>query len=350
MANKKLTSTLIKKPTVNAVQAPSASNLTSNVSSAFKNVSESIASKIKPGSSLSDLVNGGSQSNFSNVLDNFKPGVQFNREPVAAPTYDTSAYDRMIAAYEAKMRADAEAAKKAKAAEYDAQAKAAYIARLQNERTLSDNLARAGIRGGTTETTGARLLSNYENNRNQIEANKSTALTGIDKDASDKIFQYTQAQEAAKLAYLQAREAEDRQIAETQRQEKWTASQNAIERAYNSAEAEKGRQFTVSQNQAQWAHDDKRSDLDYQRTLQKEAIAKQEQAHKERAAQIRADYIATVERFRTVDQCNAEIKRLASLKKKGKLTDSQYQWRVQYVQLQRSAIQTKKEEEKKAKK
>lgn len=346
MATKKLTSTVIKKPTVNAVQTPSASNLSSNLSSAFKGAAESLASKVNGGS-----LNSSSNAPLSNVLDNFKPGVQFNREePVAAPTIDTSAYDRMIAAYEAKMRADAEAAKKAKAAEYDSQAKAAYIACLQNERTLSDNLARAGIRGGTTETTGARLLSNYENNRNQIEANKSTALTGIDKDASDKIFQYTQAQEAAKLAYLQAREAEARQIAETQRQEKWTASQNAIERAYNSAEAEKGRQFTASQNQAQWAHDDKRSDLDYQRTLQKEAIAKQEQAHKERAAQIRADYIATVEQFDTEKRCKAEIQRLASLKKKGKLTDSQYRWRVQYVQLRAAQIRERKREEEKAKK
>lgn len=346
MAKNKLTSVVIKKPTVNAVQTPSASNLSSNLSSAFKGAAESLASKVNGGS-----LNSSSNAPLSNVLDNFKPGVQFNREePVAAPTIDTSAYDRMIAAYEAKMRADAEAAKKAKAAEYDSQAKAAYIARLQNERTLSDNLARAGIRGGTTETTGARLLSNYENNRNQIAANKSTALTGIDKDASDKIFQYTQTQEAAKLAYLQAREAEARQIAETQRQEKWTASQNAIERAYNSAEAEKGRQFTTSEREAQQKWEAQQTAKANQLQAQKEKLAQEKAAHDQRAQQIRADYIATVERFRTVDQCNAELKRLASQKKKGKLTDSQYRWRAQYVQLQRSAIQTKKEEEKKAKK
>lgn len=339
----KLTKTLIKKPAVNTIQAPSASNL----SSVSQGLSERLASKI----------NGESSSNLQPVITgpsiptyNPQEMLRKKQESVAAPTYDTSAYDRMIAAYEAKMRADAEAAKKAKAAEYDAQAKAAYIARLQNERTLSDSLARAGIRGGTTETTGARLLSNYENNRNQIEANKSSALTGIDKDASDKIFQYTQTQEAAKLAYLQAREAEDRQIAETKRQEQWTASQNAIERAYNSDEAEKGRQFTASQNQAQWAHDDKRSDLDYKRTVQKETIAKQEQKHQERAAQIRADYIATVERFDTEQKCKAELQRLASLKKKGKLTESQYQWRAQYVQLRAAQIREREREKAEAKK
>lgn len=340
----KLVSTTIKKPTTNTLA--SGSGGLSSLTSSFSGLQQALASK----------VNGGSNTSNSNLIpvDTFKPGIKPVQEanPVAAsvPTYDTSAYDRMIAAYEAKMRADAEAAKKAKAAEYDAQAKSAYIARLQNERTLSDNLARAGIRGGTTETTNARLLSNYENNRNQIEANKSSALTGIDKDASDKIFEYTQTQEAAKLAYIQAREAEARQIAETQRQEQWTASQNALERSYNSSEAEKGRQFTTSEREAQQLWEAQQTAKANQLQAEQDRIAQEKAAHDQRAQQIRADYIATVERFRTEADCDAELKRLLSLKKKGSLTDSQYQWRAQYVQLQKAAIQNKKEEEKKAEK
>lgn len=235
--------------------------------------------------------------------------------PSAGPKYDTSAYDNAISAYEQKMKADAESAKQTKAAEYDAQAKAAYISRLQNQRTLNDNLLAAGIRGGATETTNAKLLTNYENNRNQIAQNKSAALTSIDKEAGDKMFDYRQAQEAAKLQYVQSREAEDRQIAETKRQEAVQAAEAEKERAYNAAQAKQEQKWQEKQ------------------TATANKLTKKENA--------RQNYVSTITRYNTVAKCDKAIK---AAKKKGET------WKVKYIQAQKAELQNKAKEEKKAKK
>lgn len=207
------------------------------------------------------------------------------------------------------MKADAEAAKQTKAAEYDAQAKSAYISRIQNQRVLNDNLLAAGIRGGATETTNAKMLANYENNRNQIAQSKASALAGIDKDANDKMFNYRQAQEAAKLQYVQNRQAEDRQIAETKRQEAAQATEAAKERAYNKAQAMQERKWQEKQT-------------DKANKLTKKENAKQ-------------DYVATITRYNTVAKCNKAIK---AAKKKGET------WKVKYIQAQKADLQNKAKE------
>lgn len=262
---------------------------------------------IKPALSVSNAVSLAAQTT--------QPVTATQPAPSAGPKYDTSAYDNAIAAYEQKMKADAESAKQTKAAEYDSQAKAAYIARLQNQRTLNDNLLAAGIRGGATETTNAKMLANYENNRNQIAQNKSAALTSIDKEAGDKMFDYRQAQEAAKLQYVQSREAEDRQIAETKRQEAVQAEEAAKERAYNAAEADKERAWQKQQT-----------------------ATANKQAKKENARQ---NYVSTITRYNTVAKCDKAIK---AAKKKGET------WKVKYIQAQKAELQNKAKEEKKAKK
>lgn len=139
--------------------------------------------------------------------------------------YNTATYDKAITEYDKKMKADAAAAKKQKSAEFDSQAKSAYISKMQNQRTLNNNLASSGIRGGASESSQLKIATNYENNRNQIAQQKSSALTDIDKNANDLMFNNRQTQLAAKQSYIQAREAEARQIAETKRQEKWQAAQ-----------------------------------------------------------------------------------------------------------------------------
>lgn len=231
----------------------------------------------------------------------------------STPSYDTSAYDNAIAAYEQKMKADAESAKQAKAAEYDAQAKAAYISRLQNQRTLNDNLLAAGIRGGATETANAKMLANYENNRNQIAQSKASALTSIDKDANDKMFDYRQAQEAAKLQYIQNRQAEDRQIAETKRQEAVQAAEAEKERAYNAAQAKQEQKWQEKQ------------------TAAANKLTKKENS--------RQNYVATITRYNTVAKCDKAIK---AAKKKGET------WKVKYIQAQKADLQNKAKEKKEA--
>ncbi len=259
--------------------------------------------------------------NFSNILGKVETVVQDKAQEIAKnpptptptptkPTYDTSVYDNMIAAYEQKMKAEAEQRKKEKAAEYDSQAKSAYISKLQNQRTLNDNLARAGIRGGTTETTNARLLSNYENNRNQIAANKSSALTAIDRNADDMIFNYKQQQEAAKLQYIQAREAEARQIAETKRQEQWNAQQAQKEREWNAQQSKIERDYNAKQAQKE-----------------------RNQAKKETKKQNRETrYAATIGGYDTVKKCDAAIK---AAKKSGQT------WKIPYLRNQKAVIKAK---------
>lgn len=103
----------------------------------------------------------------------------------SASAYDTSAYDNATAAYEKKMKEDAEAAKQAKAAEYDAQAKAAYVSRLQNQRSLNDSLLAAGIRGGATETANAKMqmTESLTTGRHRMQQSFSIYRTGRRKSA-----------------------------------------------------------------------------------------------------------------------------------------------------------------------
>ena len=70
-----------------------------------------------------------------------------------AKKYSTTAYDKLYKDY-AKGQ-DKVVAQQTKQATDDASAKLreAYISRMQNQKTLNDNLASAGLRGGITETS-----------------------------------------------------------------------------------------------------------------------------------------------------------------------------------------------------
>lgn len=204
-----------------------------------------------------------------------------------ASKYDTSAYDQGAAAYAAKMKADAETAKQQKTAEYDEQARQAYVSRLQNGRKLSENLSKAGIRGGATETANLNLQTNYENSRNKINSQKMTDLKAIDQDVNDKIFQDKQTRDAAKLAYIQQREAEDRQKAETQRQEQWQAQQ------------------TAKQNRE-------------------------------------TRYAATISGYDTVAKCDKKIKQIQKWKKTNPKKYKEHSWKLSYLRAQRATVKAKK--------
>lgn len=211
--------------------------------------------------------------------------------PSAAPAastskYDTSEYDQADAAYTARIRADAETAKKEKTAEYGEQARQAYISRMQNEKKLSENLARVGIRGGATETANLNLQANYENNRNKINSQKMNDLKAIDRNADDEIFKNKQALNADKLAYIHQREAEERQIAETKRQEQWQAQQ----------------------------------------------AAKQNRETR---------YAATMSGYDTVAKCDKKIKQIQKWKKTNPAKYKEHSWKLTYLRAQRATVKAK---------
>ena len=201
--------------------------------------------------------------------------------------YDTSGFDQETAAYKAQMQQQAATAKQEKTAEYNEQARQAYVSRLQNEKKLSDNLSRSGIRGGATETANLNLQTNYENSRNKINSEKMSSLKAIDNDVNDKIFQYQQTKDAEKRAYIQQREAEDRQIAETKRQEQWQAQQ------------------TAKQNRE-------------------------------------TRYAATISGYDTVAKCDKKIKQIQKWKKTDPKKYKEHSWKLAYLRAQRATVKAKK--------
>lgn len=222
-----------------------------------------------------------------NLVGNVANAVGGNSSSSSKPKYDTSFYDNAIASYENKMKQDAATQKTQTNATYDDQLREAYVNRMQNQRTLANNLAQAGIRGGASETANLKLATTYENSRNDINKSRNAAIAEIDKNANDAIYNYRITQEAAKQEYIQNREAEERQIAETKRQEQWQAQQT------------------------KQANDEKR-------------------------------YAATISGWTSISKINKLIKKI---QKSGKDT-----WRVKYLRAQRAVLEAKKKKESKKKK
>lgn len=200
--------------------------------------------------------------------------------------YGTAWIDKSIADNTAKVRADAATQKAQTNATYDDQLKEAYVNRMQNQRTLANNLAQAGIRGGASETANLKLATTYENSRNNINKSRNAAISDIDKQANDAIYNWNTQMEATRQETIAQRQAEERQIAETKRQEQWQAQQTKK------------------------ANDETR-------------------------------YAATISGWNNIKKINKEIKRI---RKSGKNT-----WRIKYLRAQRAVLQAKKKKNKKKK-
>lgn len=63
---------------------------------------------------------------------------------------------------------------------YDDSARQAYIANMQSKKNLPQQLAAAGVNGGTTESANLGLQTSYENNLNDINMNRANAINDID--------------------------------------------------------------------------------------------------------------------------------------------------------------------------
>lgn len=128
-------------------------------------------------------------------------------------TYDTSYYDNSYKEFEERQRKSAETQKAQTEADYNNRLKQAYITNRQTEKSTQDALKQAGIRGGMTETAMLKNAAAYQNTRNTLGTEKASAIREIDKNADDNIFAYKQTNDAAKNAYIEGREAEDREVA-----------------------------------------------------------------------------------------------------------------------------------------
>lgn len=129
----------------------------------------------------------------------------------------TSRYDQLYNDFEKKQKADAAKQKQQTEADYNQRLKEAYISRMQDQKSLNDNMAKMGVRGGATETATLKNNINYQNTRNQLNKDKAQAIQNIDDNANSNIFNYKQTNDAAKISYMEQREAEDRQIAQNEK-------------------------------------------------------------------------------------------------------------------------------------
>lgn len=147
-------------------------------------------------------------------------------------TYDTSRYDQLYQDFEKKQKETAEKQKKTTEEEFNERYKQAYISNMQNKKTLQDTMAKAGIRGGATETSALKLGTNYQNTRNQLGKEKRQAIQNIDDNTSENIFNYKQTNDAAKLSYIEQREAEDRQLAQNEKEKSEAANLDYLQAKY----------------------------------------------------------------------------------------------------------------------
>lgn len=134
-------------------------------------------------------------------------------------TYDTSRYDQLYKDFEKQQTQTAAKQKAQTEADYNQRLKEAYITNMQSKKDLSDTMAKAGIRGGATETSALKLGTNYQNTRNALNKEKAQAVQNIQDNADANIFNYKQTNDAAKLSYIEQREAEDRQLAQAKQEQ-----------------------------------------------------------------------------------------------------------------------------------
>ena len=118
-----------------------------------------------------------------------------------APDYNDS-YRKKIenqigATYDAQKTAYNEQAEKDRATQLgeaqktqQAALKQAYITRLQNQQTLNNNLAQAGIRGGMTETSNLRLTNQYGQARAAANSDYANSVNSINQNIDRNKFEY----------------------------------------------------------------------------------------------------------------------------------------------------------------
>lgn len=135
-------------------------------------------------------------------------------------TYDTSYYDNAYEEFEKKQKQSAENQKAQTEEDYNNRLKQAYISNRQTQKATNDALTSAGIRGGMTETSALKNALAYQNTRTGLQTERANAIREIDKNADDNIFAYKQTTDAAAQSYIEQRQAEDRQIAQTEAENK----------------------------------------------------------------------------------------------------------------------------------
>ena len=175
-----------------------------NLTKALANPSAKSATPLKQGgggASSSSGSSGGSASTQGTPAATYKAPAY--NDALYRQGIDTSYYDRAINNYSAlaeKQRATQ--LREAQTTQNNA-LKQAYLTRAQNQLALNDNLARAGIRGGATETANLRLQNQYGTAVNSANTDYSNAVNSINQAIDKNIADYRSDMESRAEEYRQ---------------------------------------------------------------------------------------------------------------------------------------------------
>lgn len=139
---------------------------------------------------------------------------------------DTSFYNNAINNY--KAQAEQQRATQLGEAQKTQQSalKQAYINRVQNQQKLNQNLAQAGIRGGTTETANLNLMNQYGQARAAANTDYSNSVNQINQAIDRNIFDYQSDMESRAEEYRQNQANARWQAAREDSLNQWNSTQD----------------------------------------------------------------------------------------------------------------------------
>ena len=185
--------------------------------------------------------------------------------------------------------------------------KAAYLQKAQNERSLRDSMARAGIRGGATETSMMNLNNQYGQAQAAANSDYANSVNSINQAIDQNIFDYTNDMESRAQQYR-----------ENMGQAMWNADRDAYTAAYNirrendinnynAYNDERVRQEGYAREDALRKEDNEREDTLREEQYKREDALREEQYKREdavRAEENKREDAQIAEQYKREDEAN----------------------------------------------
>ena len=127
----------------------------------------------------------------------------------------------------------------------------AYVTRLQNEKTMNQNLASAGIRGGATETAGLRLAGQYGQAVQAANNDYAGTVGQINQNIDQSINDYTADMNSRAEEYLQNMANARWQAAREDAANKYNAQREDAINKWNAAREDKNNKYQREQAEIQ---------------------------------------------------------------------------------------------------
>lgn len=199
----------------------------------------------------------------------YKAPAAYKAPTYTAPTYneaayrkgiDTSYYTKAINDYTAQANKDRNAQIGEAKKQQDSSLKQAYITKIQNQKSLNENMAAAGIRGGATETSNIKLGNQYAQDRSAANATYQNAVNTINQSVDRNIANYRSDMESRAEEYRQNLAQAKWQAAREDASNKWNAAREDAVTRWQAARDDATNQWQAARedvvNQWQAARED----------------------------------------------------------------------------------------------